>query len=241
MELSKTADTTTGNSAFGNLVAMFYEPTQAFTRLEPRRHAWLPMVLTILSSCILLMWYFSVVDFAWFSDQMGAGIKDPAARERAAQMMSRGMVRGMGLGGAIIGLPLITAIIGMYLMLAAKLVSKDFTFGKGFALSAWSSVPTLLVLPLGAVQILMSPNGQMGSSELNPLSVNQLFFHYGMTHPLTGPLDMLNLTTIWGIALMVIGFQVWAKVSRATALKVVVIPYVVVFGAWLAIGLSRVA
>lgn len=238
MEMTKTADTTPGNSALGALFAMFYEPSKAFAMLTPKRHAWLPLVLVMVSTCALMMWYFSVVDFTWMLDQMNAGIKDPAAREKAASFMTKGMMQTMTLVSTLIMVPLFTAIYGVYFMLVAKSMGKEFSFGTGFALSAWSGVANLLLLPLGAVQILMSSNHQLSMSELNPLSLNQLFFHYGMDNKLASPLDMLSLTTILSMVLMVIGFQAWAKASRTSAIMVVVIPYLVIFGGWLGIAMA---
>ncbi len=240
MELTKSPDTNaSSNSPFAALMSMFYEPTKAFGMLEAKRHAWLPLVLTIAASCILLLWYFSTVDFPWLVDSMTASIKDQVARENASAMMSKGAMQGFGIGGSLLGIPLVTVLLGVYLMLVAKAMHKEsFGFGSGFALAAWSSVPSLLVLPLGAMQIMLSSNNQLATSELNPLTINQLFFQYPMTHPLAGPLDMLGLSFFWGIFLMIIGFQVWAKVTRATAMKVVLIPYATGFGLWLAYALS---
>jgi hypothetical protein len=45
----------------------------------------------------------------------------------------------------------------------------------------------------------------------------------------------------WNIFLLVIGYQMWGKASRATAVKVVVAPYIVIYGAWLAFAMSRAA
>lgn len=238
MELSKTADASSGNSPFGALIAMFYEPTKAFGTLTPKRHAWLPLLLAMLCSAVLLFWYFNVVDFAWMTDQMNASIKDPAAREQASKMMTKGMMQGFGLAGVLLGIPMITMLMGVYFMIVGKSVSKEFGFGDGFALAAWSLVPGLLVLPLGAMQIMLSSNAQFSTSELNPLSLNSLVFQYPMTHSLAGPMDMINVTSLWGVFLMIVGFQVWAKVSRATAMKVVLIPYITILGGWIAIAMA---
>ena len=45
MELTKTTDTASNGSPFSALFTMFYEPSRAFAMLEPKRHAWLPLVL----------------------------------------------------------------------------------------------------------------------------------------------------------------------------------------------------
>lgn len=238
MEMTNTAGTSTGTSPFGALFAMFYEPSKTFAALQPKRHAWLPLLLVMISSVILLSCYLNFVDIPWLADLLNSKVKDAAMREKAAAMMTKGVLQGIFFGSSMVMLPLMTVLVGVYFMLVAKFMGKEFSFGTGFALSAWSLLPSLLSLPLGIIQILMSSSNQLSPSELNPISINQLFFHYGMENKLTSPLDMLSLTTVLSIILMVVGFQAWANVSRATAVKVVVIPYFVIFASWIGIALA---
>lgn len=240
MELTKTASAR-DVSPFSSLITILYEPARTFAALEPRRAAWLPVILMMLSTAALMSWYFSFVDFSWLTDQMLATVKDAVQREKAQAMMSKQTMLVSGLAGALIAIPVGIAVIAAYFMAAGKLCSKEFSFGKGFALVAWSYVPGLLSLPLGAMQIMLSSSGQMGFSDLNPLSLNTLFFHYLMSHPMASLLDSVSVLSVWSAVLLVIGFQAWAKVSRATALKVVLIPYLVIYGGWLAFALSRAA
>ena len=46
---------------------------------------------------------------------------------------------------------------------------------------------------------------------------------------------------VGGIVLLVIGFKTWAKVNRSTAILVVVVPHVAVYGLWLVYGMSKLA
>jgi hypothetical protein len=241
MELSKTTDIASNTSPVSALMTMFYDPRRAFAMLEPKRHAWLPLVLLILSSTALMLWYFSVVDFSWLMDQIFASIKDASKREQAKGMMSKSMMQTTTVITSLVTYPAISALIGVYFMIVGKSTNKDVSFGAGFALSAWAFVPALLMLPMGAVAIAMASGGQLGFSELNPLSVNQLFFHHDMAHPMTGVLDSINATSLWSVFLMVVGYQVWAKAARATALKVVLIPYFTIYVLWFAFALSKAA
>ncbi len=237
MEITKTA-AAAGKTPYDAIIGMFHQPTRTFADLEPRKAAWLPLLLIILSSLALYIWYFNVVDFAWLKDDMYANIKDAAERAKATTMTTKLMMQVGTLGGLLVVVPAILAMMGVYFMLAGKVLSKNFTFGSGFALSTWSSIPLLLSLPLGAMQILLASNGQLSLSELNPLSLNQLVFQYETTHPMAGIMDNLSVQMVWSTILMVIGFEVWAKVARATAIKVVLLPMVTIYGIWLAIALS---
>jgi len=239
MELTKTADVPS-TSPMSAVFSMFYEPTRAFQNLSPRRYGWIPLLLVMACSLALILWYFNIVDFSWMVEQMVASM--PATeRDAAKQMMSKGMFMGFGVLGVLVATPAIMAVSGVYLMLVSKALNKPFSFNDGFAASAWSSIPAILSLPLGAVQILMSSHGQLTFSELNPLSLNQLFFHLEMGRPMAGFYDAVSLPMIWSIILLIIGYQVWAKVARSTAIKVVLIPYATIYGLWFALAMSKAA
>lgn len=240
MEMTKTTDTAGNASPVSALITMFYEPSRAFAMLEPKRHAWLPLVLLMVTMAGLFLWYFNVVDFAWLMDQMFAAMK-PAERDMAKSMMTKGMMQTTTLISVVVSYPVICAVAGLYFMLVGKFINQNVSFGTGFALSAWASVPALLLLPLGAVAITMASGGQLGFSQLNPLSINQLLFQYDMAHPMAGLLDSINATSLWSVFLMIVGFQIWAKVARSTALKVVLIPYVTIYAIWFAIAMSQAA
>jgi hypothetical protein len=240
MEMTKTAPTPS-TSLMTALTAMFYEPTRAFSMLEARPRAWFPLLVTILASCALMLYYSSVVDFPWMMEQMMSAVKGVSAEDMQKHAMSKGMFTGMSIASVIVVSPLFVALTGAYLMLMAKLLTKDFSFGKGFALSAWSSVPNLLAVLAGMVMLMLSSNGRVTAQQLNPLSLNQLFFQYAPGHPMATLLDSLSVPVFWSMALSVIGFQVWAKVSRATAMKVVLIPYLTIFGLWFVYAMSKAA
>ena len=139
------------------------------------------------------------------------------------------------------GIPFFAAVTGLYFLIAAKVKKVSFTFGQGFALAAWASIPVVLTSLIGVIQILLSSTGQLDFSQLNPLSVNQMFFRYEMGSTWASFFDTLNIGTIFNVILMICGFQVWAKVPRPTAIAVVLIPYVTIFGIWIAINLSKAA
>ena len=107
MEMAKTtADTP--NSPFTALMTMVYDPMRAFAMLEHRRAVWLPLLLVMLSSAGLLMWYYAAVDFEWLKDKMVSAMTTATAeqRQQAGSMMSKGMIQTTSLLGAVIGIPI---------------------------------------------------------------------------------------------------------------------------------------
>jgi len=221
-------------SASKTLIGIFTEPGKAMASVYERSMLWLPLLLLIVGNVAMLAWYYSTVDIAWLQDQMLAAQPelDAEAREAMRSVLSQPVMMAGGIFGALIGIPAVYCLIAVYFLVAAKVIGNELGFGKWFAFVVWTSVPTLLNLPAMAMNLLMNPNGQIGPEALNPLSLNQLLFHFPLGHPWQGLLDALQLTTLWSIAVAVIGYQVWTRRSRATALLVVLLPYVVIFGGW---------
>lgn len=229
-----------GSTGLGAVFGLFYEPGATFARLDTRRSTWLPLLLILAANVALVCWYFlGFVDYAWFQEQMLAEVGDPAQREQGAMAMSQQTMAGISAVGVGVALLASYAIGGVYFAIVGKVRNADFKFGKGFALSVWASVPLLLTFLLGAVQMLIASNGQLPFEALNPLTLNQLLFRFEATHPMAGLLESLSVILFWNLFLLVVGYQVWANVKRATAVKIVLLPYIVVYGIWFAFALSR--
>lgn len=230
-------------SPFSALIGIFLEPTATFARLASRRAAWLPVLTVCAANIALFFWYFlGFVDYSWFQEQMLAAIPDPAMREQQGAMgMSQQTMAYMTAFGGAFSVVVSYALTALYLLIVGKFTNRELGFGKGFALAAWAAMPNVLMLVLGAMQMLLASSGQLGLEALNPTSLNQLFFHYEMGHPLAGLLDGISILFAWNLALLVIGYQVWSGASRASALRVVLIPTFVIYGAWLAFALSKAA
>lgn len=221
-------------SALRTLVMMFSEPGRAFADLERRCSAWLPLLLIVVCTSVLWLWYYQAVDFSWLLDKMTATVADPGAREKAKQFMSKNALMYGSLGGTVVAIPVMFALTALYFLIVAKIMKLEIGFGKWFGFVAWASVPALLSLPLGAMQILLAHNGQLAPGQINPVSLNSLLFHIEMGQRWASLLDSLSLIHFWSWALMVFGFQYWSKSSRATSIFVVLLPYILIYGIWFA-------
>ncbi len=222
------------SSPHNTLLQMFCEPSKAFSDIRNHGRPLLPLLLITLGSALIIFWYYNSVDFLWLQDHLVTAIPDAAQREAAKKFMTKGAMSTMGVVSILIGIPLFSALLACYFLIVAKIKNLPISFSKWFAFVTWSSVPGLLILPLGAIQILLSHNGQLAPEQLNPLTLNQLLFHVDMAHPWKGLLDSVNFTTLWSLGLMTVGFQAWSKLSRATSLFFVLLPSGVIYGIWVA-------
>ena len=154
-------------------------------------------------------------------------------------MMSRNFMMGTSLIGAVLGAPISYAIYALYLIIVSKITRVEIGFSKWFAFSAWSSVPQFLVFPLGFIQILLSSNGQMLPSALNPVSLNQLFFHLEPAMRWATLLDSISILTLWTFVVNVIAFQQWTQKSRLVSIVVIALPSLLFYGAMAGLNLIR--
>jgi len=227
-------------SAFKNLVSIFTEPGKAMEAVLERSMILLPLFLMVVGNAALLAWYYSSVDFPWLQEHLLAAM-EPEQRAAARGFMNQGMLIGSSVVGVVIGVPVVLLLTAVYYLLAAKVVGNELSFGKWFAFATWTSVPSLLQLPVMAAQILMSSNGQLTPEALNALSLNQLLFGFPTESPWAALLGAFNLTMLWTYVVAVIGMQRWTSKSMATSTVIVLLPQVVIFGLWAVFAAIRAA
>lgn len=119
---------------------------------------------------------------AWLADQTIAAKPDMREEEceAARAVLTPGLMRWSGIGGALVGIPLASALYALYYLLAAKF--SGIGYGKWFALAVWASLPRLLALPLMATQIISS-DGRVTMEDLSMVTLNFLVFQLPLSPP----------------------------------------------------------
>jgi hypothetical protein len=118
----------------------------------------------------------------------------------------------------------------LYFVFVSNLRDDGFRFKQWFSLVCWSSMPSLIGLFASFFVVLIATNGQIVVEDLNPLSLNALFFKLNASQGLGGHLAAFDLTMLWSIALMTLGYANWTQLSYLKALFLVIAPYLVLFG-----------
>jgi hypothetical protein len=221
------------SNAISTLAKVFYEPKSAFESLKEKPAAWLPLALIILGSMMVFYWYYATVDFPWLVDHTLSAQPDlkPDAKAAMAGFMTKNTMMYSTLGGLLIATPIVFALFGLYYWLAAKVMGSEIGYGKWFHFAIWISVPTLLGLPLMALQIATG-HGQISTEDLNMLSMNYLTVHAPLDAPWSGILNNLSLTTFWTLFLSFVGLRVWTGRSATACALAAVLPYALVYGGW---------
>ena len=218
---------------FKLLVIVLLEPNKAFTLIKERHYStlFLPLLINLIGSSLLFFWYYHTVDLSWLQHGLL-----PAATETQRAAMSKVMTPTVMSLSSIVSIwlviPIIYAIMAGYFLLVSKVKGVTIGFGHWFAYAVWSAVPGLLLLPIGVIMILLTPSGQLSPAQLDPASLNQLFFHLPSTAGWGKLLDAVPLPAIWSFALMVIGFRNWTSSSGVASVLLPLAPYIVFYGGW---------
>jgi hypothetical protein len=210
-------------------------PTPTFARLKDKPRPFIPLLVLILLTLAVSFWYISSLDFAWFREHMLAaqGSMKPEARAAMAQFLTPKTMMWSSGAGAVLGTPLICAVVALYYLLAGKVMGTGIGYGKWFGFAVWTSIPRLLTVPLSALQILTS-GGRLAPEDMNMVSLNYLLLHLPMSSPWFGLATNLDLTSVWSIALAVLGLKAWTGRSTGACVTAAVLPYVLVYGIWAA-------
>ncbi len=213
-------------------------PSAAFAELRERPRFWLPLLVIIVATILQLVWYYSIVDIEWLKDHMFSGnarveALPPEAQARMMSTMTQKTFMWSSVISVVIGLPLIFTLLTCYYLLAGKITNVQQTFKQWFSLVAWSGIPTLIGVLTGAVILAThGTNAQVGPSELQVFSLNELFFQRTPTQPGFQLLSSLSLISVWGWVLSVIGVKTWSNRSLVFSSIFVLLPLVVVYGVW---------
>ena len=210
-------------------------PGEAFTELQQRPSKLVPLALIVLSTMAVMFWYFSIVDFDWYIDDTLAAVnlddeQLETAREQMASM-SQTTFKMFGIFSGAIGILVVYVLQSGYLSLTSAISGSGQKFGDWFSLVLWTSLPYMLSVVGMVSTIALSPNGQLGAYDLDPLTLANLGMQSGNSS-LTAIFNGISLPMLWGIALTIMGYRQWLDCSLLKAMTVVLAPYFLILGIW---------
>lgn len=213
------------------------QPTEFFKQLDAAPRFWFPLLLSIGITLILLFWYYSGLDIAWFVDMTFSSNPKAAQipeeqRAKALAFMTRNFLLFTSLFAAVVGIAARQLLQALYLLVAGKVTHVKRGYGHWLALSCWSSLPLTVGGITGVVMLLLQDGRQMLPEALDPLSLNSLLFNLHMGQPGYSLVTSLTLLHLPSWALAVIGVRTWSGRSTLASAVVVLLPVVLIYGVW---------
>jgi hypothetical protein len=213
---------------------LWTSPSATYPELKPNTRFWYPLLAIMLLQIGVTVYYSMSVDFAWMMEQtMSAAGRDmsPEQREgmeRMQESMGGTMSAVFGSIAILIIFPLMFSLLAGYFTVVSSFTADGIRFGQWFGFVCWSATPILFATLASFVTILLSNNGQIMQSELNPLSLNSLIFKLPFGAPGSTFLSSVDLTMIWSLGLNIIGYRVWTGKSLSFAAVVASAPSIVI-------------
>jgi hypothetical protein len=219
--------------------ALAFEPRQAFTELDARPRFWWPLLVVVLASAVLTFWFMSFVDLEWLIDQQlrqsarTASLTEEEIVALARQQASMGgLLAGIGAVATGLFIAFMLLVGAVYYLLAGKIAGVNRSFRHWLALSAWTSLPTVLAVIPAALVLLTATSNQVGQDSLQALSLNELFFKREPGETGFALLTNINLFTFVSLYLATVGVKVWSGRSWLFSIVFSVLPLILIVGVW---------
>lgn len=225
--------------------ALLFEPRKAFAEIDARPRFWFPLLVLVLTTVVIAVWYRSVVDLEWVTDRAirsssFARNLTEAQIEEAVQRSAGN--RTLGTVATVLGTPIAIVVIGLlsalYLLVAGKITGVRRGFGHWFAFTWWAGLPGAILSLLGAAFVLLTATtAQIDQAELKPLSLNALFVQKTFDqsgYTLFSNIDLIQLFTLY---LCVVGVRAWSGRSWLFSSIFALLPYGLIYGIWAFIAL----
>ncbi len=224
-------------SAFNAMMDIFASPGKALD--EVRQHMswlWWPLLISILLSAGLFVYYYGWVDFPWLVEET---IRQIPAENRAESVdaIRKFMQPATSTWTSAIAVVVMTFIIytiqASYFHLVNKLITgADIGSGQWFSFSVWTGFVSVFGALAAFVAIFMADSNQMPTQDLQVFSLNSLFLHLDSGEPLFTWASSLTLINFWTWFLMSIGYARWTGAEMVKSTVIAVLPWAVIFGVW---------
>jgi|JI10StandDraft_1071094.scaffolds.fasta_scaffold53328_6 hypothetical protein len=225
--------------------AMLFEPRKAFLEIDAKPRWGFPLLVVILTTVAIALWYRSVVDLEWVTDRairsssFTANFSEAQIEEAVKRSTSNPT---LGMVTTALGTPIAVVIMGLisalYLLLAGKITGVKRSFGQWFSFTWWVSLPaTLLSLLAAAFVLLTATTAQIDQADLKPLSLNALLFQKTFDQAGYTLLSNIDLIQMFSLYLSVVGVRTWSGRSWLFSSVFALLPYALVYGIWAFISL----
>jgi hypothetical protein len=206
------------------LQALVFEPKKAFAALDARPRSLFPLLLVLIGSVGVAIWYMQVVDHEWMTDRQirlaqdmlrGTALEPPPmSEEQIAERAKSGAENAtrstvVTALGTLVWLLFFRLLEAVYYLLAGKMTGVQRSFRHWFSLGCWTSLPTLLSVIPAAVILATATTTQIDQSSLQVLSLNSLFFDKQPSETGYTLLTFLTVPQFLGVFLAVFGVRVW--------------------------------
>jgi Yip1-like protein len=222
------------STSVGVLSNIFTAPSLAFAKLRERPNPWLALLILLVGYAAVSYLYLQVVDLAWMLDRQisqGGNLTEEQRKQAvdAALQISPAVYSVIGAVTTPLSILIVLALIALYLTGVSFATNDGVKYGQWFAMISWALMPIVIGLTATFVNLLVNDARFMPQEALNPLSFGNLLGIDSEGAPTSQRVMLgLDISTIWAVALLVLGHSVFTQRSIVRAATVVLAPIVVI-------------
>ena len=223
----------------GIVQALVFEPRKAFAEIAERPRYWFPLLVFVIASTGILVWYASIADLGWATDRdLRHGILAGRLSEEqiAQQVQAAGNFRVVSIviQGILIPIALFVFLLiaALYNFLVGKMVAFERSFRQWFSFVCWAALPAALAAIPSALMLATTETTQFGREALKTLSLNALIFHRTIDEPGYAFYSSIDLFQLAVLYLSLLGVKIWSGRSWLFSILFVGIPWVLIYGTW---------
>lgn len=235
-----------GTATAMSLVDIYVAPKSLFEKFQSaKKFSYIALVLLIVLTAGSLYVFYGNMSPEWLIEQQMQTLPadmTPAEREGAEGMIAQtaGSIGIISAVGVVFVTLILTALFAGYYALASKAggpARQPMAYGDWFSFSIWVQMPSI-INTLGFIALFATAaTSDLPMSLPNYASINQLFLGYMPGESLFSWAEAVNLFALWSIGLTTIGFKQLADMSTGKAIALSALPFILIFGTWLAIAL----
>jgi len=205
-------------SVWEDFVDIFTSPSAVFDRRREGQFGMALVILAVLTGILAFALHNGlapVMDAVIAKQQAAIMAKNPAITQEQLSSMSS-MMEKTSQFGAVIFVPIFTAIGALLIWLIGKFVDTKMAFAPAMMIATYSGVPRVLQTVVTALQgLFMAPESITGPGSV---SIGPARFLPATASPgLEAALNNLDVFVIWTFVLMAIGIAVVARVPMKRA------------------------
>ncbi len=216
---------------FKNLINILTAPKEAFTSIREKPTVILPLMLIAVITASVQYGYFQVVDREFLIDQLieqaqaFVNVPEDQLREGYENADTNNMAI-QSIVSVLIVVPLIMCLYAGYLSLISKFTYDEIAYKQWLAFVVWTGIPSIFAALAGWVVLLTNTDGLITLQEINPLTLNSLIIQ--TQGRFAGLFNAINLTQIWSVVLMTLGYMQWTGKSSLKSASIILTPYLII-------------
>lgn len=217
------------------LVNIIAAPKLAYARLRDQPSILFPMLLLLATVSLTTFVYFHLADpDLLIEDMLEQAGNDMSDAERAEaregmQSMPAGMFKWMSTISSSLGILLVFLLHAGYFYLTSMFNGTKIGYKAWLSFVSWSNIPVLFS-SIASLATLLLATGYVPLLDLNPFTLSNLLGIDSDNPALRNTMANFDLTRLWSIAIMLIGYRVWTAKSWLHCSLVVLLPMLVIFG-----------